>query len=180
MLFQKTSMENTTTNDLATAQLKQLIQQVIKSWKGQNKTIDTFFSKYENEFYLNVVAPGRNRAIYLLGHLIATNDWLLEVLGIGERLYPQLDEIFISHPDNPATEMPSIEELKDHWEKLNLALASAFNNMETTEWFEPHTRVSQEDFALNPSRNKLNVLMSRVIHEGYHAGQLALLTPGQG
>lgn len=145
MLSKKKCMENTTTNDLATVQLKQVIQQVIKSWEGQNKTIDAFFSKYENDFYLNEVAPGRNRAIYLLGHLIATNDWLLSVLGIGERLYPHLDEIFISHPDNPATQTPSIEELKDHWEKLNLVLSEAFNNMETTEWFERHTRVSEED-----------------------------------
>jgi hypothetical protein len=170
-------MDTTTINDPATAQLKQVIQQVIKSWEGQNKTVDTFFSRYEEAYYLSEVAPGRNRAIYLLGHLIATNDGLLPVLGIGERLYPQLEDIFITHPDNPANQTPSIEELKELWKKLNLALSAAFAKMETAEWLERHTRVSEEDFALNPSRNKLNVLMSRVIHQGYHAGQLALLNP---
>jgi len=32
------------------------------------------------------VAPGKNRLIYLWGHLTAVNDGLLPLLGIGERL----------------------------------------------------------------------------------------------
>jgi hypothetical protein len=35
--------------------------------------------------------------------------------------------------------------------------------------------VSEADFLLEPNRNKLNVLLSRVSHENYHRGQLVFL-----
>jgi hypothetical protein len=41
-----------------------------------------------------------------------------------------------------------------------------------------HTAVSEADFALNPSRNKLSILISRTNHQSYHLGQLNLLDPG--
>ncbi|HEY4197619.1 MAG TPA: hypothetical protein VGM63_18890, partial [Mucilaginibacter sp.] len=43
-------------------------------------------------------------------------------------------------------------------------------------WLGRHMKVSEEDFALNPSRNKLSVLLSRGSHENYHRGQLVFLT----
>ena len=44
-------------------------------------------------------APGANRGIYLLGHLAAVSDGLLPLLGFGEKLYPQLEEVFLTNPD---------------------------------------------------------------------------------
>jgi hypothetical protein len=42
------------------------------------------------------VAPGKNRLIYLWGHLAAVNDGLLPLLGIGEGRHPVFDGMFIS------------------------------------------------------------------------------------
>lgn len=155
----------------------QIIKQLIKAWEAQNKTINTFFSKYEDDFYLNEIAPGRNRAIYVLGHLIAVNDGLLTLLGLGERLFPQLEPLFIRTPDRTVADIPSIAALKEQWAKLNQTLAEHFAKMTSEEWLQRHTAVSEADFALDPSRNKLNVLISRTNHTSYHSGQLALLNP---
>lgn len=43
------------------------------------------------------------------------------------------------------------------------------------DWFAKHTAVSDEDFAKEPHRNRLNVLLSRTIHQSNHLGQLSLL-----
>jgi len=47
--------------------------------------------------------------------------------------------------------------------------------MSVADWLGRHTAVSAEDFANEPLRNKLNVLMGRTIHESYHLGQLNLV-----
>jgi len=54
----------------------------------------------------------------------------------------------------------------------NATLSNAFKNLTEDQWFEKHTKVSDEDFAAAPHRNKLNVLMSRTSHLSYHQGQL--------
>lgn len=153
----------------------QIISQVIHTWAAQNKAVTAFFNKYTNDDYEKEVAPGRNRAIYLLGHLVAVNDGMLPLFGLGDKLFPGLDTLFITAPDKAHTTLPSLATLKEHWEALNTTLTSHFNKMNQGEWMSRHQSVSEADFALNPSRNKLNVLLSRTTHQSYHLGQLNLL-----
>jgi len=47
--------------------------------------------------------------------------------------------------------------------------------MTSEDWLSRHTSVSEEDFAADPLRNKLNVLIGRTNHESYHLGQANLL-----
>ena len=155
----------------------QAITQVIKSWEGQNKAISAIFSKFDENFYLNEVAPGRNRGIYLLGHLVAISDLMLPILGLGNQLYPGLEAQFVTNPDAADQPAPSIAVLKDCWETINQRLAGHFALMDEADWLSRHNKVSEEDFLKDPSRNKLNVLISRTGHINYHRGQLAFLTP---
>ena len=157
-------------------QAELIVKQVLNAWKDQNKHVSTFFTKHDEASYLNEVAPGRNRAIYLLGHLIGANDGLQPLFGIGERSFPELVQIFSANPDKAIAKIPSLSELKQHWEKVTAILTRHFDTMTPSEWLERHTAVSEEDFAREPHRNKLNVLLSRTIHEGYHMGQLNLLS----
>ena len=75
-------MKNETTTS------EQIIKQILNLWTSRNKAFTDFFSKYSDEEYLNEVAPGRNRAIYLLGHLIAVNDGMIPLFGLGENCFP--------------------------------------------------------------------------------------------
>ncbi len=140
-------------------QTRQIIQQILNSWRAQNKVVTDFFNKYENDYYNTEVAPNRNRAIYLLGHLIAMNDGMFPLFDIGERLFPELEFIFITNPDRAIAEIPDIEELRMKWAELNETLADVFDKMDPDEWLERHTRVSEIDFAKDPLRNRLSVLI---------------------
>jgi hypothetical protein len=165
-------MSDNTTKNTTSAQI---IQQVLNAWTAQNERVTNFFNKYDDSIYLDEVAPGRNRAVYLLGHLAATSDSLLPLLGFGEKLYPQLEALFSTNPDRTFEEIPSVAELKQYWATISATLAERFASLQPHEWLERHTKVSAEDFATDPLRNKLNVLISRTIHIGYHAGQLTFL-----
>jgi len=153
----------------------QIIKQIINYWADRNKAVTVFFNKYDDSAYLKEVAQNRSRAIYLLGHLIAVNDGMLPLLGLGEKIFPEFDAIFLSVPDKSVADLPSLTELKQCWEKLNATLANHFNKMTADEWLDRHMSVSPEDFKLDPLRNKLNVLINRTNHQSYHLGQLYLL-----
>lgn len=154
---------------------EQIIQQAKNAWAAQNKTVSKFLNKYDDAVYENEIAPGRNRAVYLLGHLVAVNDGMITLLGLGDRLFPHLDEMFIKAPDKTVNDIPSVATLKQNWEALNEALTHRFSQMTTQDWMGRHTSVSEEDFVNEPLRNKLNVLISRTNHQSYHMGQLNLL-----
>lgn len=163
------------TQNNSTALFAQVIQQNIAAWNAQNEAVTRFFNRYNDETYMEEVAPGRNRAVYLLGHLTAVSDGLLPLLGLGERLYPELETLFATHADRTFEEIPSVAELKQYWHEIRQVLEERFNSLQPEEWLEKHTRVSAEDFAKEPLRNRLNVLISRTNHIGYHMGQLVFL-----
>lgn len=165
-------MENITSS--AEAQSLQMIKQMINFWLAQNKAINDFYAKHDHDVYLREVAPGRNNGVYLLAHLIATNDGILPLMGLGEKLFPELS-ILANEPESAFPHKLSLEQLKVQWERLNLELEAKFRTMSVSQWLERHTAVSEEDFQLDPSRNKLNILITRSSHQNYHRGQLVFL-----
>jgi hypothetical protein len=66
---------------------KSLIDSAIRGWKSNVERADKLFGGLSSEQLEQEVGPGRNRLIYLWGHLAAANDGLLPLLGIGERLH---------------------------------------------------------------------------------------------
>ena len=127
------------------------------------------------EELLQEVAPGRNRVIYLLGHLVAVNDRLLPLLGLGERLYPELDEAFLTNPDRAIGNLTDPSDLKIYWNNINGKLGEGFSGLTPEEWFQRHNSVSDEEFSREPHRNKLSVVISRTNHLASHLGQLTLV-----
>ena len=101
------------------------VRMATASWKNTVGRADKAFSTLPEEQLLREVAPGKNRIIYLLGHLTAINDGMHTILGIGERLHPELDSIFISEPDRSTEDLPSIPDLMKHWEDEIQAKAKA-------------------------------------------------------
>jgi hypothetical protein len=151
------------------------VKMVLSAWQMQNTRVNELLATLSDEQLSSETAPGRNTGIYLLGHFAATNDRLFTLLGLGDRLHPELDEIFIDSPDKSGKEMPSIDKLKKYWMEINNKLTDSFNKMQPAKWFARHTAVSEEDFVKEPQRNKLNVLITRATHQAYHLGQMAYL-----
>lgn len=151
------------------------VKMVLAAWQTQNARVNELLATLTDEQLSAETAPGRNTGVYLLGHFAAVNDKLFELLDLGERLHPELDEIFLDSPDKSGKEMPSIAELKKYWMNINSKLTNHFNKMQPADWFKKHTAVAEEDFLKEPHRNKLNVLITRATHQAYHLGQMAYL-----
>jgi len=151
------------------------IKMAISNWELQNTRLNALLDKLTDDQLAAQTAPGRNTGVYLLGHLAAVSDGLFTFLELGDRLYPDLDRIFLKNSETSGLEKPSIGAIKEYWYNVNAALKQKFDAMQPAEWFTKHSAVSTEDFAKEPHRNKLNILINRTIHQGYHMGQLIYL-----
>lgn len=151
------------------------IKMAVDQWHLKIKDTNNLLNKISDDQLTGEVSPGRNSGTYILGHLVAVHDRMLPLLNLGERMYPELDEIYLDNPDKTKTQTLSGAELRAMWYKINSDLATHFNSLTDEEWLQRHTAVSEEAFAKEPHRNRLNVLLSRTNHLSYHQGQLAFL-----
>jgi hypothetical protein len=146
----------------------------LKSWKTQIDRADKLFGSLSPEEVLREIAPGRNRVLYLWGHLTAVHDAMLPLLGLRERLHPEFDVAFISNPDRSRADIPSHEQVRGAWSAVNAELWKGFEKMSSNDWALRHSSVSEADFAKDPSRNRFAVLLNRTNHLSYHLGQAVL------
>jgi hypothetical protein len=146
----------------------------LKVWKAQIERADKLFGSLSSEDVLREIAPGRNRLLYLWGHLTAIHDAMLPLLGLRERLHPELDVAFVSNPDKSRAGIPSHEQVRQAWNVVNAELSKGFEKMLWSDWIQRHAAVSEEDFAKDASRNRFAILLSRTNHLSYHLGQAVL------
>lgn len=151
------------------------VQTALKAWSIQLKRADAFFDTVSDEGLQQEIAPGKNRIIYLLGHLIAVNDSMTALFGLGERSFEHLDEAFVKNPDKSGLPMPDAATLREDWRKAKSILTANFASLSPAAWMAKHTAMTDEDFIKEPSRNKLSVLLNRTNHMAYHIGQLMLV-----
>lgn len=150
------------------------VKVAINSWRLALDRADKIFSGLTEEQLLREVAPGKNRIIYLWGHLIAVHDRMFSILGLGPQLHSDLDAVFIDNPDKAVAGIPSAGQLKQYWDEVNEKLLSQFQSISADEWLLRHQAMSEEDYATDPTRNRLAVLLSRTNHLSYHLGQITL------
>jgi hypothetical protein len=153
-----------------------LIQTAISSWEQVIQRVGTLCLSCSEEQLSVEVAPGKSRISYLWGHLATIHDAMFPILRLGERLYPELDAVFVAQPDR-SVPLPTSTEIAKCWEDVHTELLSKFKTLNFKEWLERHGNVSPEDFERTPTRNRLAVLLNRTNHAAYHFGQMMLAKP---
>jgi hypothetical protein len=150
------------------------ITMALSAWRTYIDRFNKLIEKLTDEQLSADIAPGRNSGTYLLGHMAAVHDNMLPLFGISEKLFPELQTVFVSSPDK-VHKQPPISELKRFWKEVSAKLDQHINAFTAEEWFDRHTAVSEADFAKEPHRNRLNLLINRTNHLSSHYGQMILL-----
>jgi hypothetical protein len=151
-----------------------LTDSALRNWKTSIDHAGKLFGSFSEPELQQEVAPGKNRRIYLWGHLTAVNDALIPLLGFGERLHPELDAAFVSNPDRSRPDSISAKQLKQAWDEINARLEKEFAKLSPAEWTQRPTSVSEADFEKEPYRNRFTILLGRTSHLTYHLGQANL------
>jgi hypothetical protein len=121
-----------------------LIDSALRGWKFNVERAEELFGGLSPGQLEQEVAPGKNRLIYLWGHLAAANDRLLPLLGIGERLHPEFDGMFISNPDKSVELTVSGQSLKAAWQEIHQKLWEGFSKFSASDWAQRHTAVGAQ------------------------------------
>jgi hypothetical protein len=145
----------------------------IAVWKSNLERADKLFAGLDAASLERQVAPDRNRLIYLWGHLAATHDRMLHLLGVAERVHPEFDLVFLGSPDRTQG-LPASATLQAWWDEVNMKLEEGLGSFTADDWLQKHAAVSEEDFANEPLRNRFSILITRTNHLAYHLGQAAL------
>ena len=151
-----------------------MIDTALASWRQAVVQASETFNSLTDDQFQREVAPGKNRIFYLLGHLTAVNDAMLTILGLGDRLHPELDALFIKNPDKAMEELPATADLKKYWAEVNESVLRRMESLSPQEWLRRHAAMTDEDLVKNPTRNRLAILLSRARHVSYHLGQIVL------
>ena len=151
------------------------VKMAVSAWEAQNKTFSELVESLSDEQLANEISPGRNTGIYLVGHLVSVSDGMLPILGFGDKMYPELEEVFLRNPDKSGLEKPPVSKIRECMRQVNAKLSDRINKTTVEEWFDRHMAISPENFAKEPHRNRLNVLINRTNHMANHLGQLVLL-----
>mgnify|MGYP001557251345 CR=1 FL=1 len=114
-------------------QIELAIKIALDAWHSEITRMDKLFNELTDEQLRNEVSAGRNTGTYLLGHLTAVHDALFPLLGIGEKLYPELENPFIKNPDNSGLEVPPVKDLRSYWKLVNEKLSERINKFTIAE-----------------------------------------------
>src|SRR6188768_1231716 len=97
---------------METTQSNLLVKMILMGWDAQNSYLNKLISSLTDEQLAKEIAPGKNTGVYLLGHLIAVSDGMLPLLGFGDRLFPEMEEVYLKSPDKSGLSFPPVAELK--------------------------------------------------------------------
>ncbi len=153
-----------------------MVKMVLDMWNIRIKQTGELFGKLSDEQLLMELEGFKNRGIYLLGHLTAAHDQMFPLLDFGNPIVPHYKSIFIDKADKEVSKIPDVSEIRDNWNEVNNGLSDCFRSMSAGAWFQKHTSVSQDEFANEPHRNKLNIVLTRSNHLSHHYGQLLILS----
>ena len=143
---------------------------ILSGWENGQDKIHKALSVLSDKNMDLELPSGRNKVSWIIGHLGAVNDSLFTILGVGEKLNENYYNYF---RDGSVIMTPDISQIRHYWQETASQLNKKITALSADDWFEKHTLVSSEDFAKEPHRNKLNVLLSRTFHLHHHYGQLA-------
>jgi hypothetical protein len=151
------------------------IKMVLDAWNTKIAFIDKLLAELSDEQLQKEIAPGKNTGVYILGHLAGISNRMIPLLNLGNELKPELYNTYVELAEKDITQHHDIKQLRQEWTRINAELSKLFARVTPDDWFKKHNAVSDADFATQPHRNKLNVIINRTNHLDYHAGQLVLL-----
>ncbi len=150
---------------------------VLDGWKGRIENVRELLKSLSDDDLKLELSPGKNSVGWVIAHLAAANLDVMKLLGFTRpTIHPGLEAHF-ANQENRQPLTASGTEIRDFWEKSQAALTQKIDEIPVDDWFTHHTMISDADFAKEPHRNKLNVILNRSLHTAHHLGQLTLHDP---
>jgi len=146
-------------------------------WKILNSWLSNTINKLTDEELCSTIAPNRNHGVWILGHLIESEDELAVYLGLDNWLFPEYEAMFgQGSPLLPVAQYPHVSFLRQQWQQVSARNNQLLSTFTDAQWHQPHTRIDSgnpldEDFF----KTKGRCIAIWNIHQTLHLGQLGVL-----
>ncbi|MDQ3021462.1 MAG: DinB family protein [Bacteroidota bacterium] len=136
--------------------------------------VDGTVNSLSDEDFKIELSPGKNTGVWILGHIIVSDDDLSTFLGKGELLFPWYVKLFGQGTKVQQVEnYPDVATLKKCWKQVSERNKIIYSELTDKELNEPHAMI--EDFEKDYFKTKERVIMAWQLHQVYHTGQLAII-----
>jgi hypothetical protein len=146
-----------------------------KQWKIMSRWISETLKSLTDEDLCKEISPGRNHGVWILGHLIQSEDELSIYLGKGEYIFPEYESLFgQKNKIAPVNSYPDVSVLRNQWETVKVKNDKILSELSDEEWDEPHALIEgalDDDYF----KTRGGCVMNWILHQNYHIGQLVLL-----
>lgn len=144
-------------------------RQIMVDW------VNMYLHAIKDDELLIEIVPGRNHGVWILGHLIASDDDLSLYITKEPILFPELQEFFKQGSTLQEIEKyPPIPDLREKWKKVCEKNENVFNQL-TDEMLDEYHEMIKGDPEQDYFKTKEVVLINWTFHQIHMAGQLALL-----
>lgn len=151
------------------------MQTHLKHYDSMLGWVNAFLKRVDDADLEYYVQEGGNHGVYILAHLVCSDDETGYFLGEKELLWPDLLKQFGMGTDcPPVSACPPVAELREMWEEICGVNREIYLKMTDAELDQPHARMAEPpetDFF----KTKEGILIHFGLHQVYHAGQLGLL-----
>ncbi len=148
---------------------------LLKQYESLISWVNMYLTRLSDEDLKLSIAPGKNHGVWILGHLLASDDDLSLYLGKGPMLFPEYSDMFGQGSIlKPVSEYPSTDLLREQWKEVTGKNKKIYSELKDEELSEPHAMIkgkTEDDFF----KTKENCIINWQLHQMYHAGQLGVL-----
>lgn len=150
-------------------------------WILSLEWIDMNLAALTDEELTELKLPTGGTGLWILGHIVESEDRAWTFLGHKERLFPKYAHIFSPGSQYDSNgDFPTIAEAREAWEKVKTQSMQRLPELTDDIWDEPHALFEDPDTNMNPETlaffaTKGRSLMLTVLHQAYHNGQLGLI-----
>lgn len=158
-----------------------IAKQFFEQWKAMVEWVNENLELLTDEELQAELSPGKNHGVWLLGHIIESEDNLSVYLGKAPRLYPEYEAIFGQRSKLlPVGEYPLVALLRSQWVGVVAKNETILSQMPDAEWNEPHAKLQPGEEETDYFATKGRCIMIWILHQNYHNGQLSLLVSKSG
>lgn len=148
---------------------------IYEQWLLVTNWITSILNKLTNEDLKKSLTPNTNHGVWILGHLIESEDELTVYLGIADFLFPNYLKLFGQGSSLLPPELyPEISILRLQWQQVVEKNKTILLQMTDNEWNEPHVKIDLYDSVNDFFKTKGRCFSIWNVHQAYHAGQLGL------
>lgn len=155
--------------------MRQKVNVYFDFWKSMVGWVNMYLNGLDNEDLKMELTPNGNHGVWILGHLIASEDDLSEYLGKGVMLFPDYQNMFKQKSQvQEVGKYPAIDLLRDHWQQVCNKNKDIYLKLTDSELTEAHEKIDgniEDDFF----KTKEGCIKNWILHQMHHAGQLAVL-----